>query len=307
MSEPLRVTIGPPPGSLRLHQAVAAADAVVVDPADADVLVWETHKPDGFSELLAKAEQVRWVQLSSAGIEWLFKRGLYRPDLTWTCAKGDTFSPNVADLTVALILAARRELHRYLRATTWGPEGGTPIQGSNVVILGGGGITEALLPRLGPFGVTSIVVRRQPEPLPGATETVPSEAFSDVIPRADFVVLAAPLTPETRHIIDAAALARFRPDAWLINVARGGLVDTDALVHALRAGQLGGAALDVTDPEPLPDGHPLWDMDNVIITPHVANTAAMSPGPFAARVQENLRRWQTGQPLLGLIDGAAGF
>jgi D-3-phosphoglycerate dehydrogenase len=120
-------------------------------------------------------------------------------------------------------------------------------------------------------------------------------------------VVALPLTPATKGLIDAAALSRLQPDAWLVNVARGGIVRTDALVAALASGQMGGAALDVTDPEPLPDGHPLWTMPNVIITPHVANTLAMSPLPYSQRVQENLQRWQDSKPLVGIVDGAAGY
>ncbi len=102
-------------------------------------------------------------------------------------------------------------------------------------------------------------------------------------------------------------LAAMRPDGWLVNVARGAIVDTDALVGALRAKTIGGAALDVTDPEPLPDGHPLWTIPNVILTPHVGATSEMSRQPFAARLSENLRRWAVGAPLLGVVDRVAGY
>ncbi len=120
-----------------------------------------------------------------------------------------------------------------------------------------------------------------------------------------FVALA--LTPATEHIIGARELAAMRPDSWLVNVARGRHVDTDALVAALADGVIAGAALDVTDPEPLPDGHPLWDQERCIITPHTANTLEMAARPFAARVRDNVARFAAGEPLVGLIDPAAGY
>jgi D-3-phosphoglycerate dehydrogenase len=128
-----------------------------------------------------------------------------------------------------------------------------------------------------------------------------------VLSAADAVVLALPLTEATRGLIGAEQLAAMRPDAWLVNVGRGELVDTTALVEALSGGSIGGAALDVTDPEPLPEGHPLWALPNVILTPHVGATPPMSAGPFSHLLGENLRRWRAGEPLLGLVDADAGY
>jgi len=121
------------------------------------------------------------------------------------------------------------------------------------------------------------------------------------------VFLALALTPETERIIGAAELDAMRGDAWLVNVARGRHVDTEALVTALRSGAIGGAALDVTDPEPLPDGHPLWDLPNCIITPHTADTPEMAERMLARRIEENVARFAAGEPLVGLIDTAAGY
>jgi D-3-phosphoglycerate dehydrogenase len=150
------------------------------------------------------------------------------------------------------------------------------------------------------------VVRRHDVPLEGAT-VVTSERLDEVLPRADAVVLALALTDETAGIIDAARLALLPDHAWLVNVARGEHVVTDDLVAALRAGTIGGAALDVTDPEPLPDGHPLWQFGNVLITPHTANTRAMGRALLRQRVIDNVRRYAAGKPLLGPVDPDLGY
>jgi phosphoglycerate dehydrogenase-like enzyme len=133
------------------------------------------------------------------------------------------------------------------------------------------------------------------------------DALPDLIGDADFLVLAAALTPQTTHLIDANVLSRARPDLWIVNVGRGPLIETEALVDALRARTIGGAGLDVTDPEPLPDGHPLWSMDNVIITSHTANTARMALPELAAMVRENIERFARGDALIGLVDPALGY
>ncbi len=136
---------------------------------------------------------------------------------------------------------------------------------------------------------------------------MPLEGLRDALAGAKVVFVALALTPETDRIIGAAELAAMRTDAWLINVARGRHVDTDALVAALDAGAIAGAGLDVTDPEPLPDGHPLWGHPRCIITPHTADTPEMVDHMLAARVRDNVARFAAGQPLAGLVDPAAGY
>ena len=148
-------------------------------------------------------------------------------------------------------------------------------------------------------------MRRHRAPVPGAARVVGPAALHDALPGAALVVLA--LAPETRGIVGAEALARMDGDAWLVNVARGKQVVTDDLVDAMRANAIGGAALDVTDPEPLPDGHPLWELDNCLVTPHVANTPAMAEPLFARRVSDNVERYLDGRPLLGVVDPALGY
>jgi phosphoglycerate dehydrogenase-like enzyme len=141
----------------------------------------------------------------------------------------------------------------------------------------------------------------------GRDGTIPANRLDDVWPRAHHVVLAAPATGATRHLVGADELAAMRDDAWLVNVARGSLVDTDALAAALAGGAIGGAALDVTDPEPLPDGHPLWREPRALITPHVANPDATLRRYLAELVGENIARFAAGEELRSRIDVEAGY
>jgi len=166
---------------------------------------------------------------------------------------------------------------------------------------------HALARMLEPLDARVVAVNRSGTPMPGALLTGTADTLPDLVPDADFIVLAPALTPETRHLIDASLLAHMRSDAWIVNVGRGGLIDTDALVEALRARTIAGAGLDVTDPEPLPDGHPLWSMDNVIITSHTANTARMAMPELAQMIKENVGRSARGEELIGLVDPALGY
>jgi phosphoglycerate dehydrogenase-like enzyme len=176
-----------------------------------------------------------------------------------------------------------------------------------VTILGGGGITATLLNLLAPLRVTATVVRRTADPVPGAAYTLSTDRLIDALADAKVVFLALALTPETERIIGAPQLAAMRPDSWLVNVARGRHVDTDALVAALYDGAIAGAALDVTDPEPLPDGHPLWTQPRCIITPHTADTLEMIERPLARRIQVNVARLAAGESLVGVVDPTTGY
>ena len=278
---------------------------MVVDPAEAEVVVWvDPFDAPGLARLLDGAPDVRWVQLPFAGVDRF--AGVLDSLRVWTSAKG-AFAEPVAEHALALGLAGLRALPSRARARTWGGPAGRRLQGARITVLGGGGITEALLRLLAPFDVEATVVRRTPAPVAGAAKVVGRDGLLDTLPGAALVVLALALTDDTRGIVGAEELDRMDADAWLVNVARGEHVDTGALVAALRRGAIGGAALDVTHPEPLPPGHALWDLDNCLVTPHMANTPVMAEPLLARRVRENVERYRSGRPLAGVVDPALGY
>jgi phosphoglycerate dehydrogenase-like enzyme len=302
-----RVAVGPVPSDSACHAIRAGGGEPTSVDAAADALVWlDSHDLDGLRGALATASSARWVQLPMAGVERLAAAGLLDARRTWTSAKGAYAEP-VAEHALALALAGLRLLRQRITARSWGEPGGQSLYDEPVTILGGGGIAASLLELLGPFRVTATVVRRSTDPVPGAARTLPQARMHEALAGARVVFLALALTPGTERIIGAAELAAMGPDSWLVNVARGRHVDTDALVSALRDGAIGGAALDVTDPEPLPDGHPLWQLENCIITPHTADTPEMVERLLARRIQDNVARFAAGQPLTGLVDPAAGY
>ena len=275
---------------------------------EADAIVWiDPRSPQSLGDALARSP-ARWVQLPFAGIEAFVE--IIDKERTWTCAKG-VYGHATAEHALTLILAAARGLNRHVRATRWHDEGlSAPerrLADETVLIVGTGGIGGALAEMLVPLQARVLAVNRSGRRLLNADRTVPINELPGLLSEADFVVLAAPLTAETRGLFDDSMLRRMRSDAWLINVARGGLVITEALVGALEEKRIGGAALDVTDPEPLPVGHPLWAMDNVIVTPHVANTWAMGLRSLGRMVQDNVSRFSSGQELKGVVDPDAGY
>ena len=250
---------------------------------------------------------LQWVQLPFAGIEPVVDSGALTPGLIWTCAKG-VYSEPVAEHALALMLAGLRSLPARARATSWGRQGVATLFDAKVAILGAGGITTSLLSLLAPFRTEVTVLRRNAgQPVPGAVRTLAMDCLDAVLPTQQLIVLALALTPQTERVIGPTQLAAMDKTAWLVNVARGRHVDTDALVEALQSGAIGGAALDVTDPEPLPDDHPLWRLPHCLITPHTANPWSTAQPLLARRITENVRRFAAGAPLLGLVDLAAGY
>lgn len=293
-----------------LADAITAGGGTVTEPADATGLVWAIPRhPERLEAVLSVNPQITWVQLPFAGIETFTH--LMDDGRVWTCGKG-VYADPVAELALSLLLAGLRGVGTYARRTSWvkadANDLGHNLVGAHVTILGGGGITASLLKLLSGFGTTTTIVRRDAaQAMQGADRTVGLDRLHEALAVSDAVVLALAMTPLTRGVIDAAALAAMPSHAWLVNVARGPHVVTADLLAALRAGTIGGAALDVTDPEPLEDGHPLWRLPNVIITPHVGNTPAMAVPLLGARVTENVRRFTHGETLIGLVDPALGY
>jgi len=274
--------------------------------ASTEVLVWHGGPATELADALAAAPNLRWVQLPSAGVEAYVAAGVFEHDVEFTSAKG-AFAEPVAEHALLLTLAALRHVTRRARATSWGTPAGISLYGLTVGILGGGGITTELLRLLAPFGVRTIVARRATSPLEGADVTTDLDGFRTHLGEIDVLVGAIALTDATRGWVSADVLAALPRTAVVVNVARGGIIDTDALVAALDAGEVAGAALDVTDPEPLPDGHALWGRDDVLVTPHTADTPEMVDAMMARRIEHNVAAWRAGAPLEGRVDRAAGY
>lgn len=269
-----------------------------------DGLVWTGLDPAEMPRDLP--ERVRWVQLPSAGVERWFEAGVIDHSRVYTSAVG-AYAPPVAEHAVALLLACARRLGEAARARTWGAPAGVELAGRTVAIVGAGGIGREIIARLAGWNTEIIAVTRRGRPVEGAASTLPAERTDEVWGVADFIVLAAPATARTRHLVGRDQLAAMRSDAWLINVARGSLVDHDALAGAVRDHEIAGAALDVTEPEPLPDDHPLWQEPRVLITPHVANPPEAVARALRERVRENVERLAAGRDLVGRIDPDAGY
>jgi len=289
----------------RLERAVEDGGGQLVAPDQAEAVIWaDPGDPAGLKQVLATHPGIRWVQLPFAGIEPFVE--LLDDDRTWTCGKG-VYAEPVAEHALMLALAGLRGGVRYARENAWSEPHGINLLNARVTIVGGGEITRSLVRLLRPFAPYLTVVRNRPEPLDGVAQILPSSRLVEAVSDADVVFLALALTPETEGIVDAEVLAAMPEHAWLVNVARGKHVDTDALIRALTDGTIGGAALDVTDPEPLPEDHPLWQLPNVLITPHVGNTPEMGAPLLAARVRENVTRYAKGEELLGPVYVDLGY
>lgn len=249
------------------------------------------------TRLLAQMPKLRVVQTMTAGVEHIRSAV---PDGVVLCNGKGIHNASTAELTLGLILASLRGIANFVRAQDqgqWRPVTRPSLADRTVLIVGYGEVGAAIERRLAGFEVEVIRVART------AREGV--HGFSDLpglIPEADVVVLIVPITAETRGMVDDDFLARMKDGALLVNVARGPVVDTDALVAALHTGRI-HAALDVTDPEPLPEGHPLWKAPNLLISPHVGGaSSAMWPRTYKV-VREQLERFAAGEPLANVMDG----
>jgi D-3-phosphoglycerate dehydrogenase len=298
------VCVGPDPMP-EIVAAVREGGGIVVDAADAEAIVWLGNDPAVLAPQLH--EGVRWVQLFHAGVENWLASGSIDTGRVWSSA-ASVFSTQVAEHALALMLAGVHRIGEGAQAERWEERFGGLLAGASVLIVGAGGIGSALIEMLGPFDVEIVAVTRRGLPVPGARSTIASARLGEEQwRRADVVVLAAPATPATRHLVDERVLRALPSNAWVVNVARGSLIDTGALVTALDQGWIGGAALDVCDPEPLPEGHPLWRHPRAILTPHAAAPPAQVTASMALRVRENVGHWLAGEPLTGAIDLQRGY
>ncbi|MBI3935037.1 MAG: D-2-hydroxyacid dehydrogenase [Acidobacteria bacterium] len=280
---------------------------------DCAILVTAKIQPEQF----ALCRKLRWIHSPMAGVTSLLVPDLVASDIMVTNGR-TVHSVPVAEQTLALMLALARRLpasFRFQAERCWGQDeswlpGKTPfeLQEKTLGMVGLGAIGQELVPRAKALGMRVIAVRRNAAKEARMVDRgYPPAQLHEMLSQADFVVLAAPDTPEMIRLIGAAELQTMKPTAYLINVSRGTLVDTDALVKALRTGVIAGAGLDVTDPEPLPPEHPLWTLPNVLITPHLGGASDRFWERECALLRENLRRYLAAEPLLNLVDKRLGY
>lgn len=267
-------------------------------------------------DFLAKAKRLVWIQAMSAGVDHLTAdKAIAGNDRIVLTNMRAVHAPAIADHAMGMLLTLTRSLRFYDQAQREGkwsdrdtPSPSVALAGKTMLVVGIGGIGTEIAQRAHAFGMRIIATRRSDTPGPGYVERIGKpEDLLAMLPEADVVALCVPLTQETEHLMNPAAFAAMKPGAYLINIARGKVVDTDALLAALKGGRLAGACLDVTDPEPLPAGHELWAMKNVVITPHVASDAELTTARRWALLKENLRRFGAGEPLLNCVDKKAGY
>ncbi|MDR7417640.1 MAG: D-2-hydroxyacid dehydrogenase [Armatimonadota bacterium] len=289
-------------------RVIAASDvdrAAAVAP-EADVIVgWQV--PD---VVMARAGRLRWIHTTAAGVDGLLIPQVMDGRVRLTCSVG--IHAGLPEHIMGLILAFSRRLHRAVRnqmARRWDRASivGEEVAGKVVGVLGLGAIGRTLAARAAAFDMRVIGTKRTVESIPHVERVLPPEQTDAVLREADYLVIILPLTPQTRGLIDARALRVMKPSAVLINVGRGQVVHEDALIDALRTGVIAGAGLDVFEREPLPADSPLYDMENVIITPHVAGASHTYYERAIPLFCENLRRYLDGRPMLNVVDPVRGY
>lgn len=288
---------------------------------DVEVLLRGWLNADAFDRLLVRAPRLTWVHSATSGVERALTPAARDRGIVVTNARG-VFTQPIAEYVVMMVLAISRQLPELLelqRERTWQPLQGVEMRDVTVGIVGFGSIGRAVAELVTAFGGRVVAMRRRTGPTepgaavggeaqpPGAARILGPGGLGELLGASDFVVLAAPLTAETERMIDAAALEAMRPGAWLINVARGRLVDERALVAELRAGRIGGAVLDTFADEPLTPSSTFYDLPNVIVTPHTSWSSGRVLDRSFELFCDNLRRFSAGEPLLNRVDPTAGY
>ncbi len=317
-SQPHRkiVVAGMPPAAIAELRAVSPLADVVPAPegaqflqavADADAICG-TISP----ELFRAAKKLKWVQIYSAGVETYRFDDFIRSDVTLTNCK-ILQGPNIADHAFSLLLALARDLHQIIPNRTkeeWARDRYHPIElnGKTAVIIGVGGIGTQIAQRAAAFGMRVIGVDPKEMPINSyVSKMVPPDRLNAALPEADVVFISAPHTPQSENMMGPKQFELLKKGVYFIAVSRGKLYDTQSLVKGLDSRRIAGAGLDVTNPEPLPKGHPLWKFENVIITPHIAGQGDNVQGRRMALLKENIARFVQGEPLLNVVDKVKGY
>lgn len=301
-----RVFVGPGELPDLLDAVTRAGCSTVPKSAEADAVVWFGKHPDELVDTLHP--EINWLQLPDAGVERWLATDVFTADRTVTSAAG-SYGPQVAEHALALVLACMRLLPKAARATTWALHHltGSSLRGAVVTVVGPGDVGNCLLRLLRPLGCHTVAVTSHGSDVPEADRSAAAEHLEQALADADVVVLAAPATSRSVGMADAGRLRAMKPTAYLVNVGRGSLVVTDDVLAALDREHLAGVALDVTEPEPLPDGHRLWTHPRALITPHTANPPGLRRLAFAHRVEKNCRRRADGWLLVGVVNQERGY
>ncbi len=295
----------------------AAGEAQVVQAASGNELARQVRDAEVYfgsisPELFAQAGRLRWIQTLGAGVDELLFPDLVSSDVILTSEKGQV-GPHLAEQAFALLLALTRGVARSLHERTWSNKesiraGCWELTGLTMGIVGFGGTGRSVAHLGAAFGLRLLAVDPEAVERPPEVESVwQMDGFERLLAASDIVVICAPLTAATRGLFDDRAFRQMKPGALLINVSRGAIVDEAALLRALREGLIAGAGLDVTPVEPLPDDHPLWNMDTVVITPHVAGASPLRMDRAVDLFCRNLVAYRQGLPLESVIDKSRGY
>ena len=281
------------------------------DATDAEVYFsWFYLKPTTLHQVLDAAPSLRWHHAPNAGVNHILTPKYLERDLILTNGAGVHGIP-IAEFVITYLLAYCKQLpslYQLDNEHNW--QRGLPIQelfGKTLLIIGAGGIGQEIAVRAKAFGMRIFGSCRHPEALPNFDKVVSANEWKELLPESEFVVIAAPLTLETKGMIDMETLGLFRPDSYLINIARGAIVDESALTKALQEGWIAGAALDTVFTEPLPAESPLWTLPNVFITPHCSGNSPRVKERTLALFLDNLTSYRQGQPLRNVVDKTAGY
>jgi phosphoglycerate dehydrogenase-like enzyme len=313
------VTVGADPALLKELQSASSKARIVSvgagdaerEIADADAFIGDI-KP----ALVRAGKNLKWVQTMSAGVE----RSLHLSGGNDLRDSGIVLTnnqivqgPEIADHALAMLLTMSRGIltfveHRKQQKWQARPYGGIELRGRNAVVIGLGGIGQQIAQRAWGFGMN--VVGVDPEDIPFSPfwqKVVKPDQLNEVLPQADVVFISAPHTEKSHKMMGPSQFELMKKDSYFIAVSRGGIYDMPSLVKALDSKKLAGAGVDVTDPEPLPEGHPLWKFDNVVVTPHIAGRSDKDRARMVSTIKENIRRFCEGQPLLNVVDKQKGY
>ena len=273
------------------------------------VFLWE-FAPGVLEAAWTRASRLRWVHAAAAGVDLVLFPAFAMSDVTLTNSKG-VFDSAMAEYALALMLALAKDLPKTLRLQgehIWAHREPQSLRGKRLVVLGVGGIGTTVGRIASAFGMRVTGVGRKSRVNVAPFDRIASVAeLPDLIPQADFVMLALPLTPDTKGLYSRALLKRMRASAYLINLGRGAVADEAALIEALRAGRIAGAALDVFEVEPLPPNHPFWAMPNVIVSPHMSGDVPEVTSALVELFLSNLARFRRGEKLMNEVDKRLGF